>query len=63
MSPGLYFGWGMIALFVVIVAVAAIVRHEERQHRRLDRYRPTHENRSPHRDEIRMVSRAMRDWK
>jgi hypothetical protein len=45
---------------LVIVGVTSIVLHEERQKSRLDRYRPTDDNRHPHRDEFKAF---MRDCK
>lgn len=56
--------WIMVGFVLTVVIVACIVDHEARKERRsLGRYRPTHDNRYPHRDELGVVNRAMRDWK
>lgn len=43
-----------------ICILAVICNHEDRKQRRLDRYRPSHDNRFPHRDEFKAF---MRDCK
>ena len=51
----------VVCIVVVLMAiVACIVSHEERRDRRLDRYRPTHDNRHPHRDEFKAFMRDVK---
>jgi len=54
-------GWITVGLFMLVTVITSICVHEERkERRRLNRYRPTHDNRYPHRDEWRAF---MRDCK
>jgi len=50
----------LCSFLLLVCIVACICVHEDRQRRRLDRYRPTHDNRFAHRDEFKAF---MRDCK